>query len=88
MPDASRNKKDRKDSQLVLRINGKDRDDFVALCEALDTSAAREIRAFIRSFVEAHAVNAQCAQTAIPTASEASEKSEKSSKTKHSKKKK
>lgn len=55
MPDGSRKLKERKDSQLILRINGQDRDDFVALCEALDTSAAREIRAFIRGFVAAHA---------------------------------
>jgi hypothetical protein len=55
MADGSRKQKERKDSQLILRINGKDRDDFVALCEALDTSAAREIRAFIRGFVAAHA---------------------------------
>ncbi|MFU8776263.1 MAG: hypothetical protein ACNA7M_01155 [Roseovarius sp.] len=55
MPDELQTKSARKDSQLILRINGKARDEFVALCEALDTSAAREIRAFIRSFVEAHA---------------------------------
>jgi hypothetical protein len=54
MPDGSRKLKEHKDSQLILRINGKDRDDFVTLCKALDTSAAREIRAFIRGFVAAH----------------------------------
>ena len=41
----------KKDSQLLIRINGADRDEFIALCEALDTSAAREIRKFIRSFI-------------------------------------
>lgn len=41
----------KKDSQLVIRINGKERDEFVSLCEDLDTSAARELRKFIRRFV-------------------------------------
>lgn len=39
-----------KDSQLVIRINSKERDKFVTLCDELDTSAAREIRRFIRTF--------------------------------------
>ena len=43
-----------KNSQLVIRINKEDRDQFVALCDELDTSAAREIRRFIRTFVEYH----------------------------------
>ncbi|WP_375749840.1 hypothetical protein [Vibrio sp. HN007] len=41
----------KKDSQLIIRINGQQRDEFVALCEDLDTSAAREIRHFIKRFV-------------------------------------
>lgn len=44
----------KKNSQLVIRINDETRDNFVALCESLDTSAAREIRRFIREFTEAH----------------------------------
>ncbi len=44
----------KKDSQLVIRIKGKERDQFVALCEELDTSAAREIRKFIREFLKGH----------------------------------
>ncbi|MEM9988502.1 MAG: hypothetical protein AAF723_03200 [Pseudomonadota bacterium] len=47
-------KKASKDSQLVIRIHGEDRDRFVALCEELDTSAAREIRRFIRVFMQEH----------------------------------
>ncbi|MBV0933714.1 hypothetical protein [Marinobacterium weihaiense] len=43
-----------KNSQLVIRINDEERDRFVALCDELDTSAAREIRRFIRGFIEAH----------------------------------
>lgn len=46
------NKTRKKDSQLVIRINGEDRDEFVSLCDELDTSAAREIRKFIRRFVK------------------------------------
>jgi hypothetical protein len=41
-----------KDSQLIIRIGTSDRDQFVALCAALDTSAAREVRRFIRGFVK------------------------------------
>ncbi|MCE2573276.1 hypothetical protein [Motilimonas eburnea] len=41
----------KKDSQLVIRINSTERDQFVSLCEELDTSAAREIRRFIRQFL-------------------------------------
>ena len=43
-----------KDSQLVIRINQKERDQFVSLCDELDTSAAREVRRFIRIFVSKH----------------------------------
>jgi hypothetical protein len=50
MADTTGKKQGKKDSQLIIRINAKERDDFVALCEELDTSAAREIRRFIRSF--------------------------------------
>jgi len=46
-----RQKKNKKDSQLVIRINGEERDSFVSLCEDLDSSAAREIRKFIRKFI-------------------------------------
>ena len=42
------------DAQLLIRINGEERDAFLALCEELDTSAAREVRRFIRSFIREH----------------------------------
>ena len=42
----------KKDSQLIIRINSEERDQFVSLCEELDTSAARELRKFIRRFVK------------------------------------
>jgi len=45
-------KKGGKDSQLILRLEKKDRDEFVALCKKMDTSAAREVRRFIREFIK------------------------------------
>ncbi len=49
-------KSHKKDSQLLLRIGREERDEFVALCEELDTSAAREIRRFIKKFIAEHNV--------------------------------
>lgn len=45
----------KKNSQLVLRLEKEERDAFVELCKELDTSAAREIRRFIRTFIKDHA---------------------------------
>ena len=63
-----------KGSQLVIRIDKAERAAFVSLCEELDTSAAREIRRFMRAFVATHAqkppeaavetLGAEAAQTA------------------------
>lgn len=47
-------KKGLKDSQLIIRISASDRNRFVSLCDALDTSAAREVRRFIRDFLKEH----------------------------------
>ncbi|MEZ5722559.1 MAG: hypothetical protein R3D59_13670 [Paracoccaceae bacterium] len=44
----------KKDAQLIVRINKAERDAFVALCEEEDTSAAREVRRFIRHFLAEH----------------------------------
>jgi hypothetical protein len=44
-----------KGSQFVIRIDKSEREAFVSLCEKLDTSAARELRRFMRGFVVAHA---------------------------------
>ncbi|MEM8740666.1 MAG: hypothetical protein AAGE13_04135 [Pseudomonadota bacterium] len=55
MPDKKKQKKKTKDGQLVIRIDKADRDAFVEMCEELDTSAAREIRRFIRQFMEERA---------------------------------
>lgn len=51
----SEGKDKKKSSQLVLRLDKAERDAFVTLCEQLDTSAAREIRRFMREFVATHA---------------------------------
>lgn len=45
-------KKKKKDGQLIIRINTAERDEFISLCEELDTSAAREIRKFIQQFMK------------------------------------
>lgn len=44
-------KANKKDSQLVLRLDKGERDAFIARCKEMDTSAAREIRRFIRDFL-------------------------------------
>ena len=49
-----REKKNKKDSQLVIRLNRELRDRFVDLCKELDTSAARELRGFMKDFVRKH----------------------------------
>ncbi len=44
----------KKDGQFIIRISKEERAAFVELCEELDTSAAREIRHFIRRFIARH----------------------------------
>ena len=44
--------KKKKNAQLVLRLNKDLRDRFVEACQDLDTSAAREVRRFIKSFLK------------------------------------
>lgn len=55
----SKHKSDGKDkkkgSQLVIRVDRAERDAFVSLCDRQDTSAAREIRRFMRERVAAAA---------------------------------
>ena len=45
-------KSEKKDGQLILRLDKDERDAFVKLCKKMDTSASREIRRFIRSFMK------------------------------------
>jgi hypothetical protein len=49
---ASKDGKKKKNAQLVLRLNKELRDNFVAACQDLDTSAAREVRRFIKKFLK------------------------------------
>ena len=44
-------KKSKKDAQLILRLDRELRDQFVDACQDLDTTAAREIRRFIKRFI-------------------------------------
>jgi hypothetical protein len=39
------------DAKLVVRIEANLRDEFVATCRDLDTTASREIRRYIRDFL-------------------------------------
>ncbi|XOV80720.1 MAG: hypothetical protein ACFHVJ_07170 [Aestuariibacter sp.] len=50
-------KSKKKNSQLLIRINDEERKVFVELCDELDTSAAREVRRFIKSFIAKHQRN-------------------------------
>ena len=50
----AKDKSKNKTSQLVIRLEKEERDAFVELCAELDTSAAREIRHFMRRFVAKH----------------------------------
>lgn len=43
-----------KDAQLIIRVSKEERRAFVDLCESIDTTAAREIRHFMRQFVADH----------------------------------
>ncbi len=45
-------KNTKKNAQLVLRLNEELRDRFVDACQDLDTSAAREVRRFIKGFLQ------------------------------------
>ena len=44
--------KSKKDAQLVLRLDKELRDRFVDACKDLDTSAAREVRRYIKRFLK------------------------------------
>jgi hypothetical protein len=57
-------KKHKKGSQFVIRVDKDERDAFVALCDRLDTTAAREVRRFMREWVAAHAASAEPAEPA------------------------
>ena len=47
-----KNRKPKKNAQLVLRLNKDLRDRFIDACQDVDTSAAREVRRFIKRFLK------------------------------------
>ena len=49
---AEKKEKKKKNAQLVLRLNRESRDRFIEACQDLDTSAAREVRRFIKTFLK------------------------------------
>lgn len=52
MPKKKRKKeRKKKDAQFVLRLDREVRDQFVEICQECDTTAAREIRRFIKHFI-------------------------------------
>ncbi|MDJ1015009.1 MAG: hypothetical protein QNJ35_00745 [Paracoccaceae bacterium] len=59
MTEKKKTKRNKKTSQLVIRLTPEEREAFVSLCEDLDTSAAREIRHFMRRFVKEHSQDAK-----------------------------
>jgi len=46
--------KKKKNAQLVLRLPKDTRDRFVDACQDLDTTAAREVRRFIKKFLKSY----------------------------------
>ena len=52
MAPSPKDKKNKKDAQLVLRLERELRDDFIAACAEVDTTAAREIRRYIKRFLK------------------------------------
>ena len=47
-----KDRKKKKDAQLVLRLDSELRDRFLDACQDLDTSAAREVRRFMKRFLK------------------------------------
>ena len=48
----AKKKKKKKDAQLVVRLNADMRDRFMDACDDLDTTAAHEVRRFIKRFIK------------------------------------
>jgi hypothetical protein len=46
--------KKEKNDQLLIKINKDEKKKFIAICEAQDTSASREVRKFIEKFIDDH----------------------------------
>ncbi len=48
----AKKRKKKKDAQLVLRMHKDTRERFVEACQDLDTTAAHEVRRFIKRFLK------------------------------------
>jgi len=44
----------KKDDTLIIKINKEQKKEFIQICKDDDTSASREIRNFIKKFIEKH----------------------------------
>lgn len=42
----------KKNDQLLVKINKEEKKEFIKLCEKKDTTASREVRNFIKKFME------------------------------------
>jgi antitoxin component of RelBE/YafQ-DinJ toxin-antitoxin module len=42
----------KKDSQLLIKINADTKKEFINICEDLNSNASREIRLFIKDFIK------------------------------------
>ncbi|WP_444455420.1 hypothetical protein ACTTAI_09130 [Rhodobacter capsulatus] len=63
-----KSKEKKKESQLVIRVEKAEKTAFLALCEALDTTAGREVRRFMRAFVAAKSAIAEAeSDPAVPS---------------------
>ena len=52
MAGKKKKRKCKNDAQFVLRLEREKRDRFIEVCRDLDTTAAREIRRFIKGFIK------------------------------------
>jgi hypothetical protein len=46
--------KNKKEAQLIIRLDKKTRDEFVEACQSIDTTASRELRTFIKKFLRSY----------------------------------
>ena len=44
----------KKDDTLLIKINKEQKKEFIQLCKDADTTASREVRDFIKQFVDKH----------------------------------
>ena len=64
----SKSKDKKKSSQMILRVEKHEKDAFIDKCKALDSSAARELRRFMREFVATDPAEANLPEPSLPEA--------------------